>query len=185
MQPYQDEGQEVELVEMMSFEDPIIEEEDDIREDESQSMQPPQDRRVEIDWPSRIGSCGTWLPEASSFFSVQDNPLSPTASMEMDQSAAFSCGGSIGGTSLCQVFANDQQMISGGPGQQDTRYLSQNPSWGHQSGHSTWSASFLGSKHQRDSSNGSQDFESNSIVGTELPEQVSLQQHDLLRHVKG
>mmetsp|Transcript_30207 Transcript_30207/g.54661 ORF Transcript_30207/g.54661 Transcript_30207/m.54661 type:complete len:662 (-) Transcript_30207:107-2092(-) len=145
-EPYQDEGQEVELVEMMSFEDPIIEEEDDIREDESQSMQPPQDRRVEIDWPSRIGSCGTWLPEASSFFSVQDNPLSPAASMEMDQSAAFSCGGSIGGASLCQVFANDQQMISGGPAQHDTRYLSQNPSWGHPSGNSigqlpSWEAS--------------------------------------------
>lgn len=135
--PYQDEGQEVELVEMMSFEDPIIEEEDDIREEESsQTMQPSQDRRVEIDWPSRIGSCGTWLPEASSFFSVQDNPLSPTASMDMDQSAAYSCGGSIGGASLCHVFANDQQMISGGGHQMDQRSLNQNPSWSQHSQHS-------------------------------------------------
>ena len=125
---HQDEGQEVELVEMMSFEDPIIEEEDDIREDESQTMQPPQDRRVEIDWPSRIGSCGSWLPEGSSFFNLQDNPLSPAASMEMDQSAAYSCAGSIagsiGGASLCQVFTNDH-MTNGAPQQ----IVNQNTSW--------------------------------------------------------
>lgn len=130
----QDEGQEVELVEMMSFEDPIIEEEDDIREEESQSMQPPQDRRVEIDWPSRIGSCGTWLPEASSFFSsVQDNPLSPTASMDMDQSAAYSCAGSIGGGSLCQVFANDQIYNSAPPQIDNNRAVPHTSSWGQRS----------------------------------------------------
>jgi len=134
--PHQDEGQEVELVEMMSFEDPIIEEEDDIREEESQTMQPPQDRRVEIDWPSRIGSCGTWLPEGSSFFSVQDNPLSPAASMDMDQSAAYSCAGSmagsLGGASLCQVFNNDN-MIGQGSNHGAPPQIDYKASWGQHS----------------------------------------------------
>jgi hypothetical protein len=125
-----EEGQEVELVEMMSFDDPIIEEDDDIREDESKTMPPPQDRRVEIDWPSRVGGCHTWLPEAPSFFSASDNPLSPSISMEMDQSAIYSCGGSIGGGSLCQVFANDP-MLAGSTGtpQLDHKTLNQIPSW--------------------------------------------------------
>lgn len=115
----------------MSFEDPIIEEDDDIREDESHTMPPPQDPRVEIDWPSRV-SCNTWLPEASSFFSINDNPLSPGASMEMDHSTAYSCGGSIGGGSLCHVFTNDPMIAPPGtPGtpQLDHKVLNQIPSW--------------------------------------------------------
>jgi hypothetical protein len=125
-----EEGQEVELVEMMSFDYPIIEEDDDIREDESKTMPPPQDRRVEIDWPSRVGSCHTWLPEAPSFFSTNDNPLSQAPSMDMDHSAIHSFGGSIGGGSLCQVFANDA-MLGGSTGasQLDHKTLNQIPSW--------------------------------------------------------
>jgi hypothetical protein len=126
-----DEGQEVELVEMMSFEDPIIEEEDDIREDETPSMPPPQNRHVEIDWPSRVGSCHSWLPEAPSFFSaINDNPLSPSASADMmDHSAVYSCAGSIGGASLCQVFAHDAIHDSPGTPQLDHKTLNQIPSW--------------------------------------------------------
>ena len=125
-----DEGQEVELVEMMSFEDPIIEEEDDIREDETHSMPPPENRYVEIDWPSRVGGCHSWLPEASSFFSgIHDNPLSPSASADMDHSAVYSCAGSIGGASLCQVFAHDAIHDSPGTPQLDHKSLNQIPSW--------------------------------------------------------
>jgi len=98
---------------------------------------PPPSRRIEIDWSSRMVGCqSNWLPESfnpPSFFVQKNNPLSPSASYEMDESAAGTEGGSVGGTSLCQVFAQDQIAdgstvpISSAPGV--NQELTQIPSW--------------------------------------------------------
>ena len=125
-----EEGQEIELVDMMDFEDPdpdeliALEDDDDIRDDEHRmpppdaDNMPPPPRRIQIDWPSKMIGCqSNWLPEtfnAPSFFSSKNNhnPLSPSASLDMDTSAVgtegISMTGSIGGASLCQVFSHDE-----------------------------------------------------------------------------
>jgi len=82
----------------------------------------PQPRGNEVDWPSRVGSCHSWLPDtlgATSLFGFTNPPpsgahangqhfqtigLSPVNSLEMDVSAAGNSQGSVGGGSLCQVF---------------------------------------------------------------------------------
>lgn len=117
-------GQEVELVEP---EEDIMDYDMDDDVAESRNMPPPANE-LEVDWPSRIGSCHTWLPEAPSFFSTTNNPLAPSASLEMDQhpvphapslemdqsQAGYSLGGeSVGGGSLCHVFQQD--AIEGAP----------------------------------------------------------------------
>lgn len=116
-------GQEVELVDMMDFDEvnDMASVDDDIRDDErrmpppdTDDNMPPPPRRIEIDWPSKMLGCqANWLPETfnpPSFFS-KSNPLSPSASLDMDTSAigieGISINGSIGGASLCQVFSHD------------------------------------------------------------------------------
>jgi hypothetical protein len=128
----QDIGQEVELVEDIAM-DYDMAAEDDIRE-ESATMPPP----AEMDWASRVGSCHTWLPEASSFFSMGgNNALSPTASLEMDQSAA---GVSLGGNSLRDVFKEEdaqqsigqvysEDLMASPRPSMNARVLNQIPSW--------------------------------------------------------
>ena len=82
-----------------------------VRRDTS-ATSPRRGRRIEIDWPSKMVGCqSTWLPETfnpPSFFSHKANPLSPSASLEMDGSAMGTEVGSIGGASLCQVFSHEQ-----------------------------------------------------------------------------
>jgi hypothetical protein len=77
-----EEGQEVELVDMMNFDDAddLVSVDDDIRDDEhrvpppetDKNSMPPPPRRIEIDWPSKMLGCqSNWLPEtfnAPSFF---------------------------------------------------------------------------------------------------------------------
>jgi len=126
----EEQGQEVGLVEMedsehVSQKSAIDEDYDDIRDEEHRmpppdaSGMPPPSRRIEIDWSSKMVGCqSNWLPETfhpPSFFtqknnalSPSNNALSPSASYEMDESAAGTEGGSVGGSSLCQVFAQDQ-----------------------------------------------------------------------------
>mmetsp|Transcript_30278 Transcript_30278/g.50034 ORF Transcript_30278/g.50034 Transcript_30278/m.50034 type:complete len:215 (-) Transcript_30278:52-696(-) len=145
-----EEGQEVELMDMMDYDHPdelvdIEDEIDEIRDDEHRmpppeaNNMPPPPRRIEIDWPSKMAGCqSNWLPETfnpPSFFNQKANPLSPSASLEMDESAVgtegISCTDSIGGGSLCQVFSHDQlaadEVAPLSPlGQPE---LSQMPSW--------------------------------------------------------
>jgi hypothetical protein len=108
---------------------------------------PPPEPRAEIDWPSRVGSCHTWIPEsleagAASFFgnssrmgnlSTFQLGISPVNSMEMDASAAgteqYSCAGSVGGGSLCQVFDKDTQAVDMLPSPMNHRIIHQIPSW--------------------------------------------------------
>jgi len=125
----EEQGQEVGLVEMEDSDHvsqkATIDEYDDIRDEEHRmpppntTGMPPPSRRIEIDWPSKMVGCqSNWLPETfnpPSFFaqknsaiSPSNNALSPSASYEMDESAAGTEGGSVGGSSLCQVFAQDQ-----------------------------------------------------------------------------
>ena len=126
------EGHEVQLV--------------DFRDD---SEMPPPEPRVQIDWPSRVGSCHSWIPEtigagAASLFGGHPNGtrgsqnsftnygISPVNSLEMDVSASgteqFSCAGSVGGGSLCQVFdPADPEGLLTSP--MNHRVLNQVPSW--------------------------------------------------------
>jgi len=102
--------------------------------DERRIMPPPK-QKFEIDWPSRVGSCHSWIPEmsgAASFFSSKGSNVSPVGSMEMD-SCGGSLGGSIGGGSLCKVFeperpgmASPRGSIGGNSGRGG---LTQMPSW--------------------------------------------------------
>lgn len=124
------EGHEVQLV--------------DVRDE---SDMPPPEPRVQIDWPSRVGSCHAWIPEtigagAASFFGGQTNGtrgsqhsfqnygISPVNSLEMDVSATgtgqFSCAGSVGGGSLCEVFDPAEGL---NPSPMNHRVLHQVPSW--------------------------------------------------------
>lgn len=143
-----EEGQEVELVEIMDCKEDGFEKSaghedyDDIRvpPPDGDTMPPPP-RRIEIDWPSKMLGCqSNWLPETfnpPSFFNQKSNPLSPTTSMDMDESAVgtegISCAGSVGGASLCQVFSHDQ--ITDGDGLPSPSHglnhqvLTQMPSW--------------------------------------------------------
>ncbi len=115
------EGQEVQLIDMMEYDDCDVE---DMMEPESRMPPPEEKPRVHIDWPSRVGSCHSWIPDtltlggASSLFSKGSNPLSPANSMEMETSAGgveYSCGGeSVGGGSLCHVF--DKDVLTGDMG---------------------------------------------------------------------
>lgn len=143
-----EEGQEVELVDMMNFDDAddLVSVEDDIRDDEhrvpppetDKSSMPPPPRRIEIDWPSKMLGCqSNWLPEtfnAPSFFG-KNNPLSPSASLDMDTSAVgtegISTTGSIGGASLCQVFSQEQleDRVELDSPTTEQQGLSQMPSW--------------------------------------------------------
>jgi hypothetical protein len=109
---------------------------DDIMETEGQEVQldvrdescmPPPEPRVQIDWPSRVGSCHSWLPEslgvawAGSTHRHQVHPgISPVNSLEMDGSATDH---SFGGGSLCHVFETPNMEES------MHRALSQVPSW--------------------------------------------------------
>jgi len=143
----EEQGQEVELVEMEECqrgpEKSTIEEEDDDIRDEEHRIPPPAatgmqspSRRIEIDWSTKMTGCqSNWLPETfnpPSFFVQKDNPLSPSPSYEMDESAGGTEGGSVGGSSLCQVFVQDQIadgnnipiFLAGG-----NQVISQMPSW--------------------------------------------------------
>ena len=118
----------------------------DVRDE---SSMPPPEPRVHIDWPSRVGSCHSWIPEtigagAASFFGTSSRRgslnsftmfgISPVNSLEMDMSAAgtehLSCAESVGGGSLCQVFDKDMhgehEML---PSPMNHRILQQIPSW--------------------------------------------------------
>jgi hypothetical protein len=101
-----------------------------------ESSMPPPEPRADIDWPSRVGSCHTWmLPETigagaaalfgtnggtngggsstntrGSFTNFQNFGISPVNSLEMDASATASHS-SVGGGSLCQVFDKDPNSI--------------------------------------------------------------------------
>eukprot|EP00546_Thalassionema_frauenfeldii_P008110 CAMPEP_0178910832 /NCGR_PEP_ID=MMETSP0786-20121207/9321_1 /TAXON_ID=186022 /ORGANISM="Thalassionema frauenfeldii, Strain CCMP 1798" /LENGTH=678 /DNA_ID=CAMNT_0020583137 /DNA_START=148 /DNA_END=2181 /DNA_ORIENTATION=- len=143
-----EEGQEVELVEIMDCKEDGFEKSaehedyDDIRvpPPDGNNMPPPP-RRIEIDWPSKMTGCNSnWLPETfnpPSFFTQKSNPLSPSTSMDMDESAVgtegISCTGSVGGASLCQVFSHEQ--IADGEGLPSPsnvinhQVLTQMPSW--------------------------------------------------------
>jgi hypothetical protein len=142
-----DEGQEVELMDMMNFEDSmaLADADDGICDDEHRTPPPreinnevPQPRRIEIDWPSKMLGCqSNWLPETfnpPSFFS-KSNPLSPSASLDMDTSAigteGISVTGSIGGASLCHVFSHDNEDNAIQPPclTDEIQVLSQMPSW--------------------------------------------------------
>ena len=116
-----EEGQEVELLEMMDCDDEIAGPDDQMMDmdDEARTPPPAPPRRIEIDWPSKMMGCQTqWLPDTfdpPSFFSPRNdevNSLAQSASLEMEQSAVgtegFSTNGSIGGGSLCRVFTHDQ-----------------------------------------------------------------------------
>lgn len=157
-----EEGQEVELMDMMEYEDDdddhhhpdelvdvhdIDDDDDDIRDDEHRmpppesNNMPPPPRRIEIDWPSKMVGCqSNWLPETfntPAFFNQKVNPLSPSASLEMDVSAVgtegISCTDSIGGASLCQVFSHDQledeAELADPLSPMDQPELSHMPSW--------------------------------------------------------
>jgi hypothetical protein len=116
-----------------------------------ESDMPPPEPRVQIDWPSRVGSCHSWIPEtigagAASLFGGQTQThgtrgsqhsftnygISPVNSLEMDISATgteqFSCAGSVGGGSLCQVFdpADPEGLLASSL---NHRVLQQVPSW--------------------------------------------------------
>ena len=139
-------GQEIELVDMMDFDDAedMGSMDDDIRDDEHRmpppknDSMPPPPRRIEIDWPSKMLGCqSNWLPETfnpPTFFG-KTNPLSPSASLDMDTSAVgtegISMNGSIGGASLCKVFSHEQLDVgvqAESPMNED-HGLSQMPSW--------------------------------------------------------
>jgi hypothetical protein len=104
----------------------------DVRDE---SSMPPPEPRFQIDWPSRVGSCHSWMiPEtmgdAASFFGTStrrgsySNGISSVNSLEMDGSTNehLSCTGSVGGGSLCNVFDPHADEIM-------HRALQQVPSW--------------------------------------------------------
>jgi hypothetical protein len=132
------EGQEVQLVDMMDDQD--LEGNNSIVD----SRMPPHEKERyenEIDWPSRVGSCHSLIPDSlanNSFFSdrhPRGHNLSPACSMDMDVSSAtdpFSCAGSIGGASLCKVFDGEASgnISRGTPSTPiHSRVLTQMPSW--------------------------------------------------------
>mmetsp|Transcript_26365 Transcript_26365/g.38945 ORF Transcript_26365/g.38945 Transcript_26365/m.38945 type:complete len:662 (-) Transcript_26365:79-2064(-) len=143
-----EDGQEVELVEIMDCKEDGFEKSadhedyDDIRVPPPDgNTMPPPPRRIEIDWPSKMLGCqSNWLPETfnpPSFFTQKSNPLSPSTSMDMDESAVgtegISCAGSVGGASLCQVFSHEQMTDGDGlPSPShglNHQVLTQMPSW--------------------------------------------------------
>lgn len=79
---------------------------------------------VQIDWPSRVGSCHSWLPETLGAWTggphhgMQEHTgISTVNSLEMDVSGNQ---GSLGGGSLCQLFEHDESL---------QRALREVPSW--------------------------------------------------------
>lgn len=118
-----------------------------LRDARDEACMPPPERRVEIDWPSRVGSCHNWIiPEtlgagAASLFgnsrgslsALQNNGISPVNSLEMDGSTTGMEQGSVGGGSLCQVFDKDPNSLGGAedalPSPLNPRVISQIPSW--------------------------------------------------------
>lgn len=127
LEPVEEEGQEVELVEMMEYEDQDMggdnmgQQEGRHDAEARRSMPPPAQKppaNVEIDWTSKFGCQSTWLPEsfsngppASLFGAKPDEPsLAQSGSLDMDASAMgtenYSVS-SIGGASLTHVFTND------------------------------------------------------------------------------
>jgi hypothetical protein len=113
---------------MMATEGQEVQLQDDVRQDESTIMPPPEPR-VQIDWPSRVGSCHSWIiPEtigagAASIFGMSGGThtrehsnfgISAVNSLEMDGSHSgntgehLSCTESVGGGSLCQVFNGEE-----------------------------------------------------------------------------
>jgi hypothetical protein len=109
---------------MMSTEGQEVQLQDDVRQDES-TMMPPPEPRVQIDWPSRVGSCHSWIiPETigagAAYFGMSGGThtrestygISTTNSLEMDGSTNtehLSCTESVGGGSLCQVFKDGEE----------------------------------------------------------------------------
>jgi len=111
----------------------------DVRDETSM---PPPEPRVQIDWPSRVGSCHSWIPDsmegAYHLFGSQgggggtssrrgsQSGISPVNSLEMDMSAGHMSGnGSVGGGSLCNVFEHGNHN----PEEIMQRALQQVPSW--------------------------------------------------------
>lgn len=136
------EGQEVQLVDMMDAQL-------DLGGDNSviEDRMPPHDKeRLQMDWPSRVGSCHSFFNDSlagASFFSAGNNSkgdhVSPASSMDMDVSSGtdpFSCAGSVGGASLCRVFdaeaaaaSRDAMAHSMPSANLHNRMLAQMPSW--------------------------------------------------------
>lgn len=93
-----DEGQEVELAEMMDYEEDQMHSgnADEVREDPEHNlmpppgnMGPPPPRRIEIDWPSKMMGCqSNWFPETfnnnQGFFEKKNHLESPSPSLDMD-----------------------------------------------------------------------------------------------------
>lgn len=85
----------------------------------------PSDPGLQIDWPSRVGSCHSWLPEtlgaawsgANNTGGIQEHTGISVNSLEMDVSGNHD---SVGGGSLCQLFEHDESL---------QRALREVPSW--------------------------------------------------------
>jgi hypothetical protein len=137
------EGQEVQLVDMMEAQ--LALGDDDIVLE--QRMPPHEKDGLQMDWPSRVGICHSFLNDSlsmagTSFFSTGYNSrgdsISAASSIDMDVSTGtdpFSFpGGSVGGASLCRVFDSDgidQGAVSHALPSPNSlnRNLNQMPSW--------------------------------------------------------
>jgi len=141
-----DEGQEVELVEMMDYEHPdeVSGTEDDCMPiiEEEKRVAAPEERKVEADWSSRAGSCHHWVPAALATASLFDNKgvlspnesiLSPSASLDMDTSSSgANYPESFVDDSLSQVFCirGTSNGTSSLPSpEMSHKMISQVPSW--------------------------------------------------------
>ena len=133
------EGQEVQLVDMMDSQ-PDIPGDNSVIEDR---MPPHSKEQLQVGWPSRVGSCGSFFSDSlagASLFGGKGEDLSAASSMDMDVSSntdPYSCAGSvgagsIGGASLCRVFDADSVAPEGTMNAMpspNSRMLKQLPSW--------------------------------------------------------
>jgi len=150
----EEEGQEVELVEMMDYDEigePLMDlddEDEDAKAKDEERMPAPPKRTVEIDWSSKLSCQSQWLPDTfsgNSFFSPRSGGVAPSSirasnSLEMEDNSNapenFSHAGSVGGASLTKVFTDDSSKAGHGrvaavaPAPvEDHLDLTQMPSW--------------------------------------------------------
>lgn len=99
-----------------------------LRDAGNETSMPPPEPRVQIDWPSKVGSCHTWIPETlgaawGSTLSIGGGSghhgISSVNSLEMEGSNNMDHG-SVGGGSLTHLFENDESL---------QRALREVPSW--------------------------------------------------------
>lgn len=80
----------------------------------------------EVDWSSKVGGCHSWLKDNLNAFSMFKEEkkvgigISPVNSLDVDAVSfcgtdIYSCAGSVGGASLCNIFDSDMALGEDAP----------------------------------------------------------------------